>query len=152
MSNLFKKINEAVVEAAKTKNADRLLVLRTLVSDIKSVAIKAARKDVTDEDAMTALVKGVKQREDSISQFIAANRTDLVERETFQVNVLKEFLPEQLGEEEVRKIVEETVDRITNGAEKNKKFIGLIMKELNPQLKGKADMKLVNQILSNLLI
>ena len=129
-----------------------MLVLRTLVSDIRGVALKASRKDITDEDVMSALVKGVKQREDSISQFVSGNRADLAERETFQVNVLKEFLPEQLGEDEVRKIVTETVERIANGSEKSKKLMGLVMKELNPQLKGKADMKFVNQILSTLLV
>lgn len=152
MSSLFERVNQAVVDAAKSKNSDRLLVLRTLVSDIRGVALKASRKDITDEDVMSALVKGVKQREDSISQFVSGNRGDLAERETFQVNVLKEFLPEQLGEDEVRKIVTETVERIANGAEKSKKLMGLVMKELNPQLKGKADMKLVNQILSTLLV
>ena len=143
MSSLFERVNQAVVDAAKSKDSDRLLVLRTLVSDIRGVALKASRKDITDEDVMSALVKGVKQREDSISQFVSGNRADLV---------LKEFLPEQLGEDEVRKIVTETVERIANGAEKSKKLMGLVMKELNPQLKGKADMKFVNQILSTLLV
>lgn len=152
MTNLFEKVNTAVVEAAKNKDSARLLILRTLVSDIRNVAKKACREEVVDDDVMGALVKGVKQREDSITQFKAAGREDLVENETFQVNVLKEFLPAQLGEDEVRRIVVETVERIANGGTKSKKLMGMIMKELNPELKGKADMKFVSSILSELLV
>jgi uncharacterized protein YqeY len=149
--SIFKKVNDEVIATAKAKNSARLLVLRTLVSDMQGVAIKACRKDVTDEDAMTALVKGVKQREDSISQFTAAGRQDLIDNETYQLSVLKEFLPEQFSEEKVREIVEETVARLAGEGERNKKLMGPVMKELNPLLKGKADMKLVNQILAALL-
>lgn len=151
MTELFSKVNAAVTEAAKSKDSARLLVLRTLVSESRGVALKACRKDVSDDDVMSALVKGVKQREDSIAQFTTAGRTDLVESETFQLNVLKEFLPAQLSEDEIRTIVVDTVERVANGGEKNKKLMGRVMQELNPQLKGKADMKLVNQILQGLL-
>lgn len=151
MTSLFEKVNAAVVDAAKSKDSARLLVLRTLVSESRGVALKACRKDVSDDDVMSALVKGVKQREDSIAQFSTAGRTDLVEAETFQMNILKGFLPAQLSEDEVRSIVTDVVDRVANGVEKSKKLMGPVMKELNPQLKGKADMKLVNQILSELL-
>ena len=67
------------------------------------------------------------------------------------MNVLKEFLPAQLSEDEIRTIVVATVERVADGGEKNKKLMGRVMQELNPQLKGKADMKLVNQILQGLL-
>lgn len=151
MSDVFDKINSEVILAAKNRDSERLLVLRTLVSDIKGVALKASRKDIVDDDVLTALTKAVKQREDSISQFKSANRIDLVESESFQLNVLKEFLPAQLSEKEVEAIVFETVSRISEGKERNKKLMGAIMKELNPRLKGKADMRVVNNILSALL-
>lgn len=151
MSDVFDKINSEVILAAKNRDSERLLVLRTLVSDIKGVALKASRKDIVDDDVLTALTKAVKQREDSISQFKSANRVDLVESESFQLNVLKEFLPAQLSEKEVEAIVFETVSRISEGKERNKKLMGAIMKELNPRLKGKADMRVVNNILSALL-
>lgn len=61
MTNLFEKVNKAVVDAAKNKDSARLLILRTLVSDIRNVAKKACRDEVTDDDVMGALVKGFEQ-------------------------------------------------------------------------------------------
>jgi len=145
------RINEEVKSAMKAKDKDRLLALRSLVSEIQKVAKNALHESPTDEDVLTALTKGVKQREDSIEQFKKANRTDLIEIEILQLNVLKEFLPEQMDAEAVRAIVSETVERLANGAEKTKKLMGIVMKELNPILKGKADMKFVKQVLDELL-
>lgn len=152
MSTKFEQINQAVIDTAKAKDAPRLLVLRTLVSSIRAVALQSNRKEILDDDVVSALVKGVKQREDSIAQFTTAGRTDLVDNETFQLNVLKEFLPAQMSEDEVKAIVLEAVERISAGGEKNKKMTGLVMKDLTPKLKGKADMKYVNQILASILV
>lgn len=151
MSQKFEEINKAVIEAAKAKDSERLLVLRTLVSNIRGVALQANRKEINDEDVTTALVKGVKQREDSISQFTSAGRTDLVEKETYQMNVLKEFLPAQMSQDEIKEVVLESVERVAAGGEKTKKLMGKVMQDLNPKLKGKADMKYVNQLLSTIL-
>lgn len=151
MKSLFEAIYDSMVQAIKDKDADRVLILRTLISDIKSVALKACRKEVTYDDVMSALIKGVKQREDSLSQYTAANRTDLAERESYQISVLKEFLPKQMAEDEVRALVVATVDKLSAGVEKSKKLMGAAMRELGPQLKGKADMKFVSTLLSELL-
>lgn len=151
MSATFEKINDAVKTAMKAKDKERLLALRSLVSEVQKVAKNALHDVVTEEDVLNALTKGVKQREDSIEQFKKANRTDLIEVEVFQLNVLKEFLPEQMSTEDVRAIVSETVERLANGAEKTKKLMGAVMKELNPILKGKADMKFVKQVIDELL-
>lgn len=152
MSKKFEEINQAVIDTAKAKDSARLLVLRTLVSSIRGIALTSNRKEILDDDVVSALVKGVKQREDSIAQFTTAGRTDLVENETFQLNVLKEFLPAQMSEDEVKAVVLESVERISAGGEKSKKLMGLVMKDLNPKLKGKADMKYVNQILASILV
>lgn len=151
MKTLFDTIYDEMVTAVKNKDTARSLVLRTLISDIKGIALKACRKDVEPDDVMSALVKGVKQREDSLSQYTTAGRTDLAERESYQISVLKEFLPQQMSEEDVRTLVVATVDKLSAGAEKSKKLMGSVMKELGPQLKGKADMKFVNKLLSELL-
>lgn len=149
MSSQFEVVNEAVKQAMKSQDSDRLLTLRSLVSEIKNVALKQARKDITDDDVLVALTKGVKQREDSIAMYVDANRVDLVEKETRQLNILKEFLPTQLSESEVIEIVQAAVYR--QRAPKSIKLMGVVMKELNPSLKGKTDMKKVNAILSDLL-
>ena len=145
---MFEKIQKDMWTAAKAKLSDEVVALRSLVNDIKNVA-KRENREVTNDDVTTALVKAVKQREDSISQF--TGRDDLIAAETFQLNVYKRYLPEQMSTEDVRVLVSETVERLANGAEKTKKLIGVVMKELNPILKGKADMKFVNQVLGELL-
>lgn len=159
MKTLFNTIYEEMINAAKNKDTARVLILRTLISEIKGIC----RKDVNRDDVMNALIKGVKQREDSLSQYTAAGRTDLAEQEAYQISVLKEFLPQQMSEEAVRALVVATVDNLFAGMEKNKKLMGAVMKELGPQLKGavmeelgpqlkgKADMKFVNKLLSELL-
>ena len=152
MSEKFEAINQEVIKAMKAKDSNRVLVLRTLVGSIKSIAIAANRKEVNDEDVLSALTKGVKQREDSITQFTSAGRTDLVENETFQLSVLKEFLPAQMSEDEIKNAVLEAVERISAGGDKSKKLKGLLMKDLNPKLKGKADMKYVNQLIDSILV
>lgn len=150
---MINAIQKAIVDAMKSKDQDRLLVLRTLQSDIKNVAIKSARKDPTDSDAMDALVKAAKQREDAIQQFTAANRSDLVAVESYQLSVVKEFLPQQMSESDVRSIVTDAIERVSaaNGGDRSKKLMGPLMKELNASLKGKADMKLVNSIVATIL-
>jgi len=145
------RINEEVKSAMKAKDKDRLLALRSLVSEIQKVAKNALHEYPTDEDVLTALTKGVKQREDSIEQFNKANRTDLIEIEILQLNILKEFLPEQMDAEAVKEIVLETVTRIADGAPLSKKLMRDAMKELNPRLKGKADMKIVTSLLNEIL-
>lgn len=151
MSQKFEEINQEVIKALKAKDSNRVLVLRTLVGNIKLIAISQNRKEVNDEDVLSALTKGVKQREDSISQFRSANRNDLVEVETYQLSVLKEFLPAQLSEDQIKEIVSEAVERISAGGEKTVKLRGPLMKDLTPKLKGKADMKFVNELLSGML-
>ena len=150
---MINAIQKAIVDAMKSKDQDRLLVLRTLQSDIKNVAIKSARKDPTDGDAMDALVKAAKQREDAIQQFTVANRSDLVAVESYQLSVIKEFLPQQMAEDEVRSIVTDAIERVSaaNGGDRSKKLMGPLMRELNATLKGKADMKLVNSIVATIL-
>jgi len=148
MFMIFEKIQEDVKIAMKEKQSEKLLALRTLVSDIKNVGIRNGRKEPNDDDSIQALTKAIKQREDSAEQFKTGGRNELAETELLQVSFFKVYMPEQMSEDEVRQIVSETVQSL--GAT-SKKEIGRVMKELGPKVKGKADMKLVNQILSGML-
>jgi len=116
---------------------------------VKNVAIRNGRKEATDEDFLTAVNKAIKQRQDSAEQFRNGGRNELALVEETQLNWFKVYLPEQLSETELRTIIAETISFV--GAV-TKKDIGKVMKELSPKLKGRADMKVVNSIISESLV
>ena len=130
------KITEDMKTAMKAKDAQRLSAIRLLLASIKQREIDE-RIELTDADVLGIVEKLIKQRRDSISQFQAANRQDLVDGETFELGVLSAYLPKQLSEaevgEEVAKAIEET------GA-KGVPDMGKVMGLLKGRLAGRADM------------
>ncbi|GIR87817.1 MAG: hypothetical protein CM15mP86_12760 [Gammaproteobacteria bacterium] len=98
---------------------------------------------MTDEDALRILQRMIKQRKESISQFADAGRTELAEKEEKEISILQDFLPEQLGEEEIRELVTEAISA-TEASEPAD--IGKVMGALKSKIKGNADMGLVSRI------
>lgn len=133
--------------AMKAKDKERLITLRTLHADIKNVGINM-RKEVTDEDVASVVAKGIKMRLDAVEQFEKAGRKDLADKDLAQIEIYKTYQPKQLDrvdvEEMVKRIVAET------GAS-SKKDMGRVMKALMPLVKGKADGKMVSQIVNESL-
>lgn len=146
---LVEKLNENIKTAMKEKNSEKLLALRTLFSDVKNVAIKSGRKDLIDDDVVTAVQKAIKQRTDSAEQFRNGGRVELAVVEETQVEYFREYLPVQLSSEELTSIISETISSL---GVTSKKEMGKVMKEITPKIKGKADMKVVNQIISSMLV
>ena len=152
MSNpIVEKISADIKEAMKAKDSERLLTLRSLHAEIKNLAIdkRPTTREVTDEDALTVIARGIKQRNDAFDQFTAAGRTDLADIEASQLVIWKSYLPTQLSEGEVRAIVAEVVAQV--GAT-GKKDMGAVMKVLMPRVKGKADGAMVNRIVGEKLV
>ena len=120
-------------------------VLRMVLSAINYYEIGkgGAGYEATDEDVMSVLQKEAKQHNDSIEQFKKAGRQELVDKETKELEILKQYMPEQMGEEEIRKLVEETIAQ--TGA-KSIQDIGKVMEVLMPKVKGKADGGLVSKV------
>lgn len=145
----LEKLNVDIKNAMKEKNSEKLLALRTLMSDTKNVAIKNNRREPSDDDFLTALNKAIKQRQDSVEQFRSGGRMELALVEETQLTIFKEYLPEQLSDSELEQMISETIASV--GAT-TKKDMGKVMKELSPKLKGKADMKQVNLIISKTLV
>jgi len=141
--SLENKITEDMKNAMKAKDALKLKTVRTIKSQLKYFQIEKKLKSVSDDDVLTVITKMCKQRKDSIEQFKNANRDDLVSIEEDELAILIEYLPAQLGEEDVEKIVKAAIEE-TGATEK--KHMGAVMKVVMPQVKGKADGKLVNQI------
>lgn len=131
----------------KAKDGNRVSVLRFLLSSIQNREIE--KKDALDDDeVLSEISSSAKRRRESIEAFKEGDRADLVEKEEAELAVLQEYLPEQLSPDEIRGVVEEVVKAV--GAE-SASDLGKVMKELMPRLRGRADGKLVNEIVRQVL-
>jgi len=142
---LKQKVQDELKQAALSRNALKLSVLRMLKSAITYYEIQkgGAGYEATDEDVLSVIQKEAKQRRDSIEEFKKANRQELVEKETKEFEILQSYLPEQMSEEKIKTLVENAIKQ-TNA--KSMSDIGKVMGILMPQAKGKADGSLVSKI------
>lgn len=140
------KLQEAMKEALKNKQKERLSVLRLALASIKSKEIDK-RALLTDEEIIDVLAKEVKKREDSILEFQKASRTDLLEKEKFEIQVLLEFLPKQLTKEEVEAILKEAITTL----KATSKDFGKVMEYVLPKVRGRVNTKDLSQLLRKML-
>ncbi|OGH29589.1 MAG: hypothetical protein A3F30_01815 [Candidatus Levybacteria bacterium RIFCSPHIGHO2_12_FULL_37_12] len=140
-----KDLQEELKQSMLARDEFKTSVLRMVLSAINYYEIGkgGAGYEATDEDVMSVLQKEAKQHNDSIEQFKKAGRQELVDKETKELEILKQYMPEQMGEEEIRKLVEETIAQ--TGA-KSIQDIGKVMEVLMPKVKGKADGGLVSKV------
>lgn len=134
-------------KALKNKEKLRLSTLRMIRAAMKNAEI-FKREKLTENEIIAIISSNLKKVEESLDIFVKGQRPDLADRAKKEIEIMKEYLPEQLSEEEIRKIVKET---ITKSNFKSLKDIGPAMREIMPQLTGKADGKLVNNIVRELL-
>ena len=121
--------------------------LRMLLAEIKRYQIDEKTK-ATDEVVLTIINKMVKQRKDSIEQFTKGGRDDLASKEKDQLEVIKQYLPEQLSEDKIREIVDAAVNSTQASSMQD---MGKVMGAIKSELQGKADMGLVSQIVKSSL-
>lgn len=147
---LYDKISKDMVEAMKSKDKDTVSTLRLLKSaiDLYLINNKMERHDASDEVVIEVVSKQVKTHKESIEQFKAGNRQDLIDGLNREIELLSKYLPEQLSEEELNKLIDEVFDKIKPTSMKD---MGSVMKELKPLVTGKADMKEVNAIIKSKL-
>ncbi len=129
---------------AKMKSGDKvgLSTLRLLLADIKNAEI-AKRADLSDEEILEAISRSIKRRKESIEQFEKADRDDLVQKEKAELEVLNEYLPPQLSEEELLEIIEAVIEEMGASSQKD---MGSVMSSVMPKVKGKADGSMISQI------
>ena len=142
------KIREALKEALKRQERPQISVLRLLLSEIKNAEI-AQQKPLDDNKTLDVIAREVKQHRESIEAFKQGNRSDLLAQEEAELNVLMEYLPEQMSREEIIAAVRQAIDAVEAKGIRDK---GKVMSRLMPQLKGKADGKEVSDIVSQLLV
>lgn len=147
---LYETISKDMINAMKSKDKDSLNTLRLLKSaiDLYLVNNKLDRNNASDEVVIDVVSKQIKTLKESIEEFKKGNRDDLIDNANREIELLSKYLPEQLTTEEVNNIVDEVFDKVNP---KSVKDMGSIMKELTPLVKGKADMKEVNNIVRNKL-
>ena len=137
------QITSDIKEAMKARNVDKLAALRAVKSAIMLEATKDGSTTVSDEVSLKLIAKLVKQRKDSAAIFEEQNRPDLVVDEVNQLAYLEPYLPSQMGEEEVRKIVQEFIEKIGVSSLAD---MGKCMGPLMGRLNGKADGSLISKI------
>ena len=140
-THLKQRITEAMKAAMRARDKARLGTVRLALAEIKKVEIDE-RIDLDDSRITSILDKMVKQCRDSIKQFETAGRTDLVAQEQLEINVIKEFLPEALSEEELDTIIKDALEK--SGAS-SMQDMGNLMGLVKPQVVGRADMGAVSQ-------
>lgn len=140
-----KDLQEQLKQSMLARDELKTSVLRMLISAINYYEIEkgGAGYNATDEDVMSVIEKQVKQRKDSIEQYTSGNRPELAAKESQELELLQVYMPEQMGEEEIRTLVKDAVSQ--TGATSIQE-IGKVMGVLMPQVKGKADGGLVSKI------
>ena len=148
---IFENVNNALSVSLKSKQSDRVLTLRAIVSAKKDKEIEKRtqdKKDVTDEDMISILNKMLKQRKESVEMYQKASRQDLVDKENTEIKIIEEFLPQQLSQEEVENICNEAISNIGASSLKD---MGKVMAVLKEKYLGKMDFSLAGKILKDKL-
>ena len=148
---LLEQLKNDMKDAMKAKNKVQLNTIRMVNAAIQSVLHSSNKKEnISDEDILAIIQKEVKMRNDSISEFEKGNRQDLIENTKQEINFLMKYLPKQLSKDEINTIVRQAITEL-GITQVTKKDIGKIMKIVMPQVKGKADGKLVNQVVNTFM-
>ena len=145
--SLKASIGEDMKAAMKAREGQRLSAIRLLLAAIKQREVDE-RKELSDAEVVAVIEKMIKQRRDSIAQFQAANRKDLVDQETFELNLLSGYLPKQLTDAEIEREVSAAVAQ--TGA-KGAADMGKVMGALKGKLAGRADMGKVSSLVKSKL-
>ena len=140
-SPLKQQITEAMKAAMRAKDKERLSAVRLILAEIKRIEVDE-RIDPDDARITSILDKMVKQRRDSIKQYEDAGRAELAAKEQAEIDVIQEFLPSQLSEDEVEAIVK---DAVAQSGAASMQDMGKVMGLVKPQVVGRADMGVVSQ-------
>ncbi len=146
-STIQKQVQEQVKIAMRARDKKRLAALRLISADFKKVEVDE-RIELTDQRILVILDKMTRQRRDSLSQFKKAGRDDLVEQEQLELDVINEFMPDQLDSAELEALIDEAVAE--TGAE-SMRDMGKVMGRLKNQVQGRVDMGVVGTLVKSRL-
>ena len=141
--SLVETLNQDMIKAMRNKEKQRLSLIRMVKASLQNEAIKLGREELTEEEELTVLARELKQLKESLQEFKDAEREDLVEKHEQDLEILQEYMPEQLSNDDLEKIVVDTIEEVNATT---KRDIGKVMSVLMPKVKGKADGSKVNQL------
>ena len=145
--SLEERLLEEMKEAMRSNDKTRLSTIRMIRSAVKNKEIEVRNR--LDDDAVAKVIQGMVRRgEESIAQFQAGGRVDLVEKEKKEIEILKSFLPQAMTQEEIQKVIDQSIEETQASSMKD---LGKVMKVIMPKLGGKVDGKLVNQLVKERL-
>jgi len=145
--DLKSRLNQDLKEALKAKDEVKLRTVRMLLTAIKNFEVEKMTL-ATDEDILQIMSKEIKKRQEAIEMYEKGGRQDLAQAERQEIEVIQSYMPKQLSEEEIKEIAKKVISELNL---KGPKDVGVAMKAIMPQVKGRADGKLVNKIVSELL-
>jgi len=145
--SLEERLVEEMKQALKSNDKLRLSTIRMIRSALKNKEIEL-RKKLEDEEVVKVIQVMVRKGEESVEQFQTGGRMDLVEKEKKEIEILKSFLPQPLSQEEILKIIDQSIQETQASSLKD---IGKVMKSVMPKIGGKADGKLINQLVKERL-
>ncbi|MEK3881621.1 GatB/YqeY domain-containing protein [Paenibacillus sp. PL2-23] len=145
--NLSERLTDDMKQAMKSQDKFKLTTIRMMRASVKNMEIELKRP-LEDNEVLNILSREIKIRKDSLQEFQKAGRDDLVTGLAAEIEIISQYLPEQLTEEEIQEIVRQTIHEL--GAS-SKADMGKVMSALMPKTKGRADGKLVNQAVQQFL-
>lgn len=144
---MVEKLKQDMIDAMKSKDKDRLTTIRMIKGDLDKEHIDKKR-EINDDLLIEVVNRGIKQRKDSIVEFEKGGRRDLAEKTMAELEILKSYLPTQLSLEEVYSIIDAAFKVINPTGQRD---MGKVMSEVQPKLKGRADMRQVSEIIKSKL-
>lgn len=145
---LLDRLNQDMIKAMKEKDKETLGVIRMVKASIQNESIKLGQEHLTEDEELTILSRELKQRKESLQEFNAAGREDLVNKIQNEIHILQEYMPKQLSNEELEKMVEQVIQEVNATSMKD---MGKVMGKVMPLTKGKADGSQIKEIVERKL-
>ncbi|SFD55397.1 hypothetical protein SAMN05216238_102185 [Lentibacillus persicus] len=140
---LIDQLNQDMKQAMKNKEKDRLAVIRMVKASMQNESIKLGNKNLSEDEELTVLSRELKQRKDSLQEFKAAGRDDLVDKLQTEIDVIEGYMPRQLTDDELEQVVKSTIKEVDASS---KQDMGKVMSAIMPKIKGKADGARINKL------
>ena len=148
MSQIYQDLTQDMKESMRNKDKNRLTTIRMAMSAVKQKQIDE-KVEITDDITISIITKMIKQRQDSYTQFMQADRAELAEGEKNEIDILVKYMPKQLSDEEVVAIVQKAIE---SAGATSMKEMGKIMASIKVELAGKTDMSKVSAIVKSNLV
>jgi len=141
------KIMDDLKKAMKERKEVKVRTLRMVIASIKNWEVENT-KEIDDDGMIAVLSKEAKRRKEAIEEYRKAGREDLAKAEEEELKIIESYLPERMSEEEIKELVLKTVEEVKATSPKD---LGKVMKVIMPKVKGRADGKLVNEMVRKIL-